>query len=153
MHGVLFKYGPSAANVAFKSHPQHSRHLVLIGGLTDGLLFAPYCHQLSEAAGAAGWSLVQAQLTTSYQGYGVGSLDADAEELHQLAACLGRDHGSRGWVLMGHSTGCQDGCRYAARHGRAGDQANNPNPLLGLIMQGPVSGDVWWLAAAAPRDT
>jgi hypothetical protein len=74
MQGTLFKYGPGSAHVAFKSpatakHPRCSGqlHLVLVGGLTDGLLFAPYCEKLAAAAGGLGWSLVQAQLTSSYQ--------------------------------------------------------------------------------------
>lgn len=74
MQGVLFKYGPGSAHVAFRSpatakHPHcHGQlHLVLVGGLTDGLLFAPYCQKLAEAVGGLGWQLVQAQLTSSYQ--------------------------------------------------------------------------------------
>jgi hypothetical protein len=74
MQGTLFKYGPGSAHVAFKSPAtaKHARcsgqlHLVLLGGLTDGLLFAPYCEKLAAAAGDLGWSLVQAQLTSSYQ--------------------------------------------------------------------------------------
>lgn len=75
MQGLLFKYGPGAAHVAFKSSPSakptckdnSQLHLVLIGGLTDGLLFAPYADQLASAIGKLGWSLVQAQLRSSYQ--------------------------------------------------------------------------------------
>jgi hypothetical protein len=75
MQGLLFKYGPEAAHIAFKSSPsaettctgRSQLHLVLIGGLTDGLLFAPYAEQLATAVGKLGWSLVQAQLRSSYQ--------------------------------------------------------------------------------------
>lgn len=76
MQGVLFKYGPASAHIAFKSTTSQlrtassvtpaaqQRYLVVVGGLTDGLLFAPYCQQLAEIDG---WTLVQAQLTSSYQ--------------------------------------------------------------------------------------
>lgn len=77
MQGVLFKYGPGASHIAFKhssNSPHHSeaaaagrqRYLVLVGGLTDGLLFAPYCQRLTEQIPSE-WTLVQAQLTSSYQ--------------------------------------------------------------------------------------
>lgn len=44
MNGVLFKYGPASAHLAFKSPvrkqhplcPSGELHLVLVGGLTDG---------------------------------------------------------------------------------------------------------------------
>ncbi len=43
-----------------------------------------------------------------------------------------------GWlqalVIMGHSTGCQDAVRYAARYGRSAEAA----PVLGYILQAPV---------------
>lgn len=140
MQGTLFKYGPGSAHVAFKSPAtaKHARcsgqlHLVLLGGLTDGLLFAPYCEKLAAAAGDLGWSLVQAQLTSSYQGWGLSSLDQDASELHLLAKCLAEQHGCSRWVLMGHSTGCQDAVRYVQRY-RAED-----TKLAGVILQAPVS--------------
>lgn len=68
MQGTLFKFGPGSAQLAFKAHgPASTRQLVLVGGLTDGLLFAPYVTQLAAEAGRLGWGLVQAQLTSSYQ--------------------------------------------------------------------------------------
>lgn len=69
MQGTLFKFGPSSAQLAFKSHTASSsrRQLVLLGGLTDGMLFAPYAAQLAAEAERHGWGLVQAQLTSSYQ--------------------------------------------------------------------------------------
>jgi hypothetical protein len=85
MQGTLFKYGPGASHVALmvkttpNPPPTHqpcagssgARHLVLVGGLTDGLLFAPYAQQLAAAVGELGWCLVQASLTSSYT-VGVG---------------------------------------------------------------------------------
>jgi hypothetical protein len=67
LQGLLFKYGPSSSHLAFQVNHSLKKHLLLVGGLTDGLLFAPYCHQLADAAAQHGYSLVQAQLTSSCQ--------------------------------------------------------------------------------------
>ncbi len=72
MQGHLFKYGTGASHLAFLSSrpPQVApwrRHLVLIGGLSDGLLFAPYAQKLADAVGEKGYGLVQANLASSYQ--------------------------------------------------------------------------------------
>ncbi len=92
--------------------------------------------------GASHWVLVQPLLTSSHQGWGTGSLDRDADELLLLARCLRAEHASEGMVIVGHSTGCQDAARYAARHRGAAAAA----PLLGAVLQAPVS-DREWLAA------
>lgn len=159
MEGVLFRYGPAAANVAFMSG-RHPRHVVLVGGLTDGLLFAPYCRPLAAKLEAAQWSLVQTLLSSSHTGYGTASLDQDARELHQLACHLAAEYGSQGVVLVGHSTGCQDAVRYCQRYrsssstagaaaapaaAAAAAPAPAAPPLLGVVLQAPVS-DVEWLA-------
>lgn len=47
----------------------------------------------------------------------------------------------QGFVIVGHSTGCQDAVRYAQRH-RGSPSAP---PLLGAVLQAPVS-DAEWLA-------
>lgn len=49
--------------VGFKTG-SHKRHVVLIGGLSDGLLPVPYTTQLAEALEARGWSLVQVGSTS-----------------------------------------------------------------------------------------
>lgn len=48
----------------------------------------------------------------------------------------------QGFVIVGHSTGCQDAVRYAQRHRADPDTA----PLLGVVLQAPVS-DREWLAS------
>ena len=40
----------------------------------------------------------------------------------------------QGFVLIGHSTGCQDAVRYAEQHGASRDTA----PLLGVVLQAAV---------------
>ncbi|KAL6756293.1 hypothetical protein V8C86DRAFT_3026789 [Haematococcus lacustris] len=116
MQGLLTKYGPGPSHLAFISHHHHKRHLVLLGGLTDGLMFASYVPPLAAGLAAKGWSLVQAQLSSSYQGFGCSCLDQDAEELRLLLHHLTRAHASSGLVLMGHSTGCQGVTRFMQQH-------------------------------------
>ncbi len=64
--GTLFRYGEASPLLALQQGG-HSRHVVLVGGLTDGMLFATYCEPLAEALDALGWSTVHAQLSSSYQ--------------------------------------------------------------------------------------
>mgnify|MGYP001811010158 CR=1 FL=1 len=51
----------------------------------------------------------------------------------------------QGVVILGHSTGCQDAVRYCQRHRASADAA----PLLGAVLQAPVS-DVEWFATNPP---
>ena len=172
MDGVLFKYGPGAAHVAFASGARHRRHVVLVGGLTDGLLALPYAAALAAGLEAQRWGLVQAQLGSSCTGWGLASLDQDAAELLLLArhlrAHLGCEVCGEGrsllrcgrclstpppppqdMVLVGHSTGCQDAVRYVQRHGHGAaplPPAADAARLVGAVLQGPVS-DREWLAS------
>lgn len=115
------------------------------GGLTDGFFGAPYLPALAAALADAGWSLVSALLRSSHSAWGYASLDQDAEDIEHLLTALGA-RGSAGCVLMGHSTGCQDTVRTAFRLRQAGDDgAATRAPLLGAILQAPVS-DREWLA-------
>lgn len=123
-------------------------------------------------------TLVQTLLSSSHQGYGVGSLDKDADEIHLLAKFLKTvlhsevpntsdapaeyaaqsctyvfslwdtlllsDRQQKGAsvlvqaiILMGHSTGCQDAVRYAAKYGNAADAPQ----ILAYILQAPVRTD------------
>lgn len=70
------------------------RHAILVGGLSDGMLFTAYCTPLARRLNAAGWACVQPLLSSSLSGWGLASLDQDAAELHLLAAALGREHGA-----------------------------------------------------------
>ena len=78
---------------------RHPRHVVVVGGLTDGLLFARYVQPLAAALEAQQWSLVQTLLSSSHTGYGTASLNTDAEELNCLAAHLRAEYGSQVWLL------------------------------------------------------
>ena len=62
MKGSLIRYGPACENVAFISNEHHLRHVLLIAGLTEGLMSLAYAEPLSRALDALGWSLVQIQV-------------------------------------------------------------------------------------------
>ena len=129
------------------------------GGLTDGFFAVPYLAPLASALDAVGFTLIHALLRSSHAAWGFGSLDRDAEDLERLLHALGAA-GSAGVVLIGHSTGCQDAVRLAQRlkeadvadadAAAAGSGAPTPRagsrpPILGAVLQAPVS-DREWLA-------
>lgn len=130
MHGTLFKYGPGSCNVAFQT-AEHEKHVIFVGGLTDGLFACKYVEQLAQELDGAGWSLVQALLSSSYLQYGISSLDKDAHELEVLVQHLKEHNGSQKVVLAGHSTGCQDAVRFVKDFPSC--------ELAGVILQAPVS--------------
>jgi len=153
--GRLYNYRPSGnynALQAFESPASHTftRFVVYVGGLTDGLLACPYVPALGDACEQAGWALVQPLLSSSYIGYGTGSLDRDAAELALLVSFLAAERGATEVAIVGHSTGCQ-GAVHVMRVA--------PPHVLSLVrllvLQAPVSdrqgGGAEWEAGAAER--
>ncbi|OVA02971.1 Protein of unknown function DUF1749 [Macleaya cordata] len=130
--GVLFKYGPKPAQVAFKTG-DFKQQVIFIGGLTDGFLATDYVEPLSIALQKEKWSLVQPLLSSSYTGYGTSSLKQDAMELDQLISYLINKEDSEGVVLLGHSTGCQDIVHYMRTN------AACSRAVRAAIFQAPVS--------------
>jgi pimeloyl-ACP methyl ester carboxylesterase len=72
------------------------------------LLPVPYTSILEEACHANDWSLVQPVLSSSYLGFGHGSLDRDVNELEELLEYLMNHRNGKAFAIVGHSTGCQD---------------------------------------------
>ncbi|CAI7814586.1 unnamed protein product, partial [Closterium sp. NIES-54] len=97
---------PLSSQVAFRSY-DFPRHVIILGGLTDGLLPTQYTARLASELAAAHWSLLQTQLSSSYFGYGASSLEQDAAEIDELIAYIIRRYHASEVVLVGHSTGCQ----------------------------------------------
>lgn len=150
MEGLLIRYGPKPAQVAFVSSGQqqpqqrvggnavYKKVLVAVGGLSCGLMFTDYVDVLGKALPEkAGWTLVQPLLSSSHTGWGMGSVSEDAAEIHELLGVMSRQYGSEHVILLGHSTGCQDAVLYANTYGSKLD--GQGFSILGIILQGPVS--------------
>ncbi|KAG7692041.1 hypothetical protein KL930_001597 [Ogataea haglerorum] len=119
VEGFVHEYAPRLTAFEFKNKEVQSKKIVLfIGGLTDGLLTVPYLPELSSGLDKIGWTLVQIQFTSSYMGWGTGSLERDAYEIGLLVEYLRSERGGsrEKVVLMGHSTGCQDTLQYLAKY-------------------------------------
>lgn len=67
MQGTLLRYGPANEHLAFLS-AGGPRHVLLIAGLTEGLLGCSYAPQLAAELQAIGWTLVQVQVGAYSQG-------------------------------------------------------------------------------------
>ncbi|KAK9457351.1 hypothetical protein V1511DRAFT_164001 [Dipodascopsis uninucleata] len=133
MDGKLHKYEERLAAFEFTSSAKHESLLLFIGGLGDGLLTVPYVVPLSKALDQIGWSVAQVLISSSYTGWGSGSLKRDADELSKAIDYFSEIYDKI--VLMGHSTGCQDTMYYLTVH-----QHEHPtHKLAGAILQAPVS--------------
>lgn len=62
----------------------NNKKCILLGGLSDGLIPVPYTKLLEECCMEHGFTLVQPILSSSYTGFGHGTLDRDCTELVEL---------------------------------------------------------------------
>lgn len=133
--GILHEYAPLLTAFEFGS-TNAKNAIVFIGGLGDGLLTVPYVPPLAEAIQRHTkneWTVVQALITASYQGWGTSSLTRDAEELAKLITYLKNEQGFEKVVLMGHLTGCQDTITLIT------DEGNSFPVIDGAILQASAS--------------
>jgi pimeloyl-ACP methyl ester carboxylesterase len=148
--GYLLRYSSTSSHVAFysptaalqsgtASYAVSPNVVIVIGGLTDGLWALKYVPPLIDGATVAGWDVVQFTMSSSYEGFGTGSLQRDSDELDLLLDSLASQLKSRcgeekrlRCVLVGHSTGYQDAVWFL-RHGR--NRAN----IAGVVLQGSLS--------------
>ncbi|BDD56875.1 hypothetical protein MPDQ_003205 [Monascus purpureus] len=124
--GVLHQYAPGLVAYEFKSAADVTKpnSIIFVGGLTDGLLTVPYVAELAKALEPTDWSVFNILLSSSYGGFGVGSLDRDVVEIAQCVNFVRNYKSSKlsqpgKVVVMGHSTGSQDVLHYL----------HSPNPL------------------------
>ena len=124
--GTLFQYSSSPSLIAFESLPpspptsndddnflhKNNKKCILIGGLSDGPIPTPYTKLLETECHNLGWALVQPVLSSSYLGFGHGSLTRDSAEIGQLLAYLMTHHDAEQFALVGHSTGCQNSIHF-----------------------------------------
>lgn len=141
-HGSLFQYQTFPSLVAFESIPSRlesqqkncPNKCILIGGLSDGLIPTPYTKDLEAACHDIGWSLVQPILSSSYLGFGHGTLKRDTEEIGSLMNYLIHHRQAEQFALVGHSTGCQNSVHFL----KYGD-AELMKRVKVIALQAPVS--------------
>ncbi|KAI9851018.1 MAG: hypothetical protein M1838_004629 [Thelocarpon superellum] len=135
--GLMHHYAKKL--VAFEHLPSSSttppaNTIIFTGGLSDGLFTLPYT-RLIAAALPSTWSYTETLITSSYTGWGTGSLGRDADEIAQLVTYVRAQRPGGKIVLMGHSTGCQDTVRYIS-----GPIVAGPRPAVdGVILQAGAS--------------
>ncbi|EPQ29462.1 uncharacterized protein PFL1_03217 [Pseudozyma flocculosa PF-1] len=137
--GVLSLYQRTPTTLSYHDSSPSSPHtLVFVPGLTDTLASVPYLALLVPMLHAHGFSLVQPLLTSNMSGWGLATLEGDAQELARCLAHLRRSpakaHGKV--VIMGHSTGCQDVVTFLLSQARTEDDSTKVDAA---ILQAPVS--------------
>lgn len=113
-------WSESPALPMMETKPSSQNTLIFVGGLTDTLATVPYLPMLAEAIAPLDFSLVQPQLSSSLGGFGLSSLEADAQELcilieHLRNRQIDPKPKAGKIVIMGHSTGCQDIVHFLSR--------------------------------------
>lgn len=137
--GVLHQFVPDLSAFEFSTSSTPVENvLVFVGGLGDGLLTVPYVPQLAQNL-PSNWVLIQTLISSSYKGWGTGSLDRDTKEIGKLVSYLRSEKGGsrKKIVLMGHSTGCQDTIFYLSKYLKA--NSDSLVQIDGGILQAPVS--------------
>lgn len=132
--GTIHEYAPRLMAFELTKDTNSPNTILFIGGLTDGLMTVPYISQLNNQL-PSHWSIFQILITSSYQGWGTGSLDRDVKEISLLVQYLKEKLGKKKVVLMGHSTGTQDSIHYALTMAHKEPGLN----IDGIILQAPVS--------------
>lgn len=138
--GTAHKY--SKRRIAFEhaSAPSSStpNTLLWVGGLSDGLLTVSYPSQIAKSLPPT-WVIAEVLLSSSYKGWGTGSLARDARELGECVSYFKNLRPGKKVVVMGHSTGCQDIMEYLV-----GKDHKTRESLDGVILQGGVSDREAW---------
>ena len=117
MEGIMFRFSATKKNlVAFvtlnKDRKACKNALILIPGLTEGFMSMAYTQRLSEEILALDCSLVQVNLSSSFNQFGFSSLERDCVELTELLRTLKERFAFARVAILGHSTGAQDTLYY-----------------------------------------
>ncbi|KAI1933607.1 hypothetical protein LOZ58_000438 [Ophidiomyces ophidiicola] len=157
--GILHSYSGQLSAFEYGSGNEipkpHS--LLFVGGLYDGLGTVPYVSTIANALKSTQWSVFFLLLSSSYNGWGMSSLDQDVKEIGQCVNYVRRykDRQCKNTpglvVLMGHSTGSQDVLHYLYSLDSTGE-SKRPN-VDGAILQAPVSDREHFLQLLKDGDT
>ncbi|ODQ66515.1 DUF1749-domain-containing protein [Nadsonia fulvescens var. elongata DSM 6958] len=124
------------------SNKSHDSIVLFIGGLGDGLTTVPYVSSLAKEIDAIGWGLVEILTSSSYIGWGTGSLARDAFEITNAINYFKSRQGEsrKRIVLLGHSTGTQDIMYYLTQEYNGDSNLLSVRPTIsGAILQASVS--------------
>lgn len=113
------------------SHDLCSHALVLIPGLTDGIMSMGYSAHLADALQKIDFSLVQMHISSSFMQFGFSTIQRDCEELTKLVLFLKNELNFKKMAFLGHSTGAQD-ILYFLQHSTVRDVVGT------VILQGAV---------------
>ncbi|KAL0483960.1 hypothetical protein AKO1_014481, partial [Acrasis kona] len=116
-----------------KKETNVKKAVLCIAGMTDGLLSLPYTQKLID--GLPEYHIVQMLLSSSYNQWGLQSLDSDADQICLAVLVLVEEFKFEQVVIFGHSTGCQD-VIHTLLHRK--DHACFPH-IRSAVMQAPVS--------------
>ena len=120
----MFRFSDDKSNlVSFVSltkddHEVCNNAVVLVPGLTDGVMSMKYTQLLSIELLKIDFSVVQVNLSSSFNQFGFSDLKTDCDELTQLMKFIKEKLNFNKIVFLGHSTGTQDAL-YFVRHSEA----------------------------------
>ncbi|ANB15780.1 hypothetical protein AWJ20_3424 [Sugiyamaella lignohabitans] len=120
----------------------HDKIVIFLGGLGDGITTVPYVRHLAVELDKHGWGLVEILTTSSYTGWGTGSLVRDALEITKAIRYFkSKTGGSKAKiVVMGHSTGTQQTMYYLTQQYSTDTNDLEKRPQIdGAILQAPCS--------------
>ncbi|WFD07618.1 hypothetical protein MVES1_002986 [Malassezia vespertilionis] len=154
LHGALALYQTSPVSLPyFETNGHFPNKLIFVAGLTDTIGVVPYLGRLAHALEKLEYSLVQPVKGSDLGGFGLSSLEGDAQELAAMVEHLlvRRENQATGKiVLMGHSTGCQDVVAFLSKD-RSQFQNGEGKQLVvhGGILQAPVSDREYFTASSS----
>ena len=133
----MFRYSPEDKNLLgfvslTSTRTVCNNGLILVPGLSDGFMSLNYTEDLSKELTTKDFSLVQVNLSSSFNQFGLSSLQNDCDELTQLVKYIKNEYSFQKLVFLGHSTGTQDAL-YFAKHSEA------RTLIDGFILQAAVS--------------
>ena len=116
--------------------------VIVVPGLTDGPHTLAYANggALTRACERRGYALVRFELSSSYERYGVRTLDDDAREIDACARWVKKMCPNvREVILLGHSTGCQSACHFLAS-----GTYESARSVTKIVLQAGVSDRDWY---------
>ena len=140
----------------FETNAHHPNKFIFLAGLTDTIGVVPYLPRLAEVLDKLQYSLVQPIKGSDMGGFGLSSLEGDAQETAQLIEHLTTraQHPRKGrLVVMGHSTGCQDVVHLLSKERSLSRNGGNPKIHVdGGILQAPASDYDYFQANKTEQD-